>query len=123
FEDFPEFLDHILEWHPDHIVPVAKKACKLLKTIPTKAFEANPDLIKYRNYFKLSNVSVRKKRIAVVDDATQHTATLQEYRRYFENLGAEVRTFSFVGHEAVVQGSRWKEDRLAEISRSLPEPV
>ncbi|MEY2493929.1 MAG: hypothetical protein QOJ45_421 [Verrucomicrobiota bacterium] len=124
FEDFPEFLETILAWSPHYIVPVAKKACKLLKTLPdAQAFRENPDLIKYRNFFKLSNVSVRNRRIAIVDDATQHTSTLQEYRRYFENLGATVRTFSFVGHEAVVQGSRWKEDPLAEICKSLPEPV
>ncbi len=124
FEDFPAFLGSILAWSPHYIVPVAKKACKLLKTVPDiEAFQRNPDLIKYRNYFRLSNVSVRNQRIAVVDDATQHTSTLQEYRRYFENLGATVRTFSFVGHEAVVQGRRWKEDALAEISKSLPEPV
>jgi adenine/guanine phosphoribosyltransferase-like PRPP-binding protein len=99
FEGFSEFLKKILGWNPDYVVPVAKKACKLLKTLPdTDAFRQNPDLIKYRNYFKFTNSDIRGKRIAVVDDATQYTSTLQEYRRYFENLGATVRTFSFVGH-------------------------
>jgi len=124
FEDFPEFLTKILAWQPDYLVPVAKKACKLLKTLPdTDAFKRNPDLIKYRNYFKLTNPEIHNKRIAILDDATQYTSTLQEYRRYFENLGAVVRTFSFVGHEEVVEGTRWKEDPWAEIAKSLSEPA
>src|SRR6266536_195936 len=124
FEDFPDFLKKILAWRPDYLVPVAKKACKLLKTLPDiNAFQKNPDLIKYRNYFKLTNAEIHNKRISILDDATQYMSTLQEYRRYFESLGAIVRTFSFDGHEAVVEGVRWKEDPLAEISKSLSEPA
>src|SRR2546423_1688680 len=113
---FPDFLDRILSWNPDFVVPVAKKACKLLKTVSDRVeFRQRPDLIKYRTYFELSNASVVGKRIAVLDDATQYTSTLQDYRRYFENLGAEVRTFCFVGHDELLKGLRWQEDSQAEV--------
>lgn len=123
FRDFPAFIERILSWNPDFLVPVAKKGCKLLKTVDIPQLRRNPDLIKYRSFFELSDVSVKNKKIAIVDDATQYATSLQEYRRFFENRGAIVRTFSFVGHEDLVQGTRWKEDLLAEISKPLPQPV
>ena len=124
FRDFPAFIGNILSWKPDFLVPVAKKGCKLIKTVEhLPQLRKNADLIKYRSFFELTNPSVQGQKIAVVDDATQYTATLQEYRRFFENLGATVRTFSFVGHEDLFRGTRWKEDPLAEIEKPLPEPV
>lgn len=124
FRDFEIFLQKILSWSPDYLVPVAKKGCKLLKTIPNlPQLGYNADIIKYREFFELTNASVLNKKVAVVDDATQYTSTLQDYRRYFENIGATVRTFSFVGHEQLRDGTRWKEDEYAEIAKYLPEPV
>jgi hypothetical protein len=124
FRDFEGYISKILSWSPDYVVPVAKKGCKLLKTVSAlPELKRNPDLVKYRSYFELTNTPVLKKKIAVVDDATQYTSTLADYRRYFENLGATVRTFSFVGHEKLVDGTRWKEDEFAEIGKYLPEPV
>lgn len=124
FPGFESFLKKILSWSPDYLVPVAKKGCKLLKSIPNlPQIGCNADLIRYRAFFELTNTAVFNKKIAVVDDATQFTSTLQDYRRYFENLGANVRTFAFVGHEHLLDGKRWKEDEYAEIAKYLPEPV
>jgi hypothetical protein len=124
FCDFRAFVEKVLSWGPDYLVPVAKKGFKLIKTLEDlPQLRSNPELIKYRSFFELTNPSVQGKKVAVLDDATQYTATLQEYRRYFENHGAIVRTFSFVGHEALVTGKRWKEDPLVEIAKPLPEPV
>ena len=124
FRDFEGFISKILSSSPDYVVPVAKKGCKLLKSIPTPPeIKSNPDLVKYRTFFELTNTTLENKKVAVVDDATQYTSTLAEYRRYFENRGAIVRTFSFVGHEKLLDGTRWKEDELAEIGKFLPEPV
>ena len=103
FAHFPEFVSKILAWAPDYVVPVAKKDASSLKA--SNEFNTiDRDLIKYRTYFELNNPTIKGKRIAVVDDATQYTATLLEYRRYFENLGATVKTFSFVWHENCSKG-------------------
>ncbi|MCL4539517.1 MAG: hypothetical protein M1378_07965 [Bacteroidetes bacterium] len=122
FEHFQAFIDKILSWSPDYVVPVAKKGCKLLKA-SSRFAPFDSKLLRYRTYFEINNVSVKGKKIAVVDDATQFTATLKEYRRYFENLGATVRTFSFVGHSSLLEGTRWMYDSAAEIHRYLPDSV
>lgn len=81
------------------------------------------EIIKYRKYFELNDKHLYKKKIAVLDDATQYTSTLKDYRNYFEKeKGGNVRTFSFIGHEDLLEGKRWKEDELAEIEIYLPEP-
>ena len=120
YKHFKKFEEKIISWKPDYIVPVAKKGCKLLKA--SNRFEdIDPFLIKYRAYFELNDISVKGKKISIVDDATQFTSTLQEYRTYFENLGAEVRTFSFVGHENLYEGKKWSCDTKAEIEHFLPD--
>ena len=122
YKHFKKFENKIISWNPDYIVPVAKKGCKLLKA--SNRFEGKySSLIRYRTYFELNNVSVKGKKISIVDDATQFTSTLQEYRAFFENLGAEVRTFSFVGHENLYEGKKWRYDEKAEIEYFLPDPV
>src|SRR3972149_4449940 len=95
FSKFPKFERRILAWHPDFIVPVAKKGCKLLK-ISNRLNGIRPDLIRYRTYFEMNAPALTGRKIAVVDDATQFTSTLQEYREFFEKRGAKVRTFSFL---------------------------
>jgi hypothetical protein len=122
YKNFEIFKNKITSWKPDYIVPVAKKGCKLLKA-SNQGREIDPSLIKYKNYFILNNISVKGKKISIIDDATQFTSTLQEYRTYFENLGGEVRTFSFIGHENLHEGKKWKYDEKAEIEFFLPEPV
>ncbi len=122
--DFPAFTQKVLSWNPDYLVPVAKKACKLLKTVPRLVpLQRNPELVKYRSFFELTNTPVKGKRIAVIDDATQYTSTLLDYRRYFESRGATVATFCFVGHDELRQGLRWKEDTQAEVTKWLSEPA
>jgi len=122
YRNFKKFVDKIVSWKPDYIVPVAKKGCKLLKA-SNRFSEIDPSLIKYKTYFELKCIPVKGKKISIVDDATQFTSTLQEYRTYFENLGAEVRTFSFIGHENLYEGKRWRYDEKAEIEHFLPDPV
>jgi hypothetical protein len=124
FADFPAFMSGILSWHPDYLVPVAKKACKLIKTVELHAPGLDTDaILRYRTFFQLSGAPLKGKKVAVVDDAAQFTSTLSEYRQYFENQGAVVRTFSFVGHDDLSAGKRPKEDHLAEIAKFLPGPV
>ena len=122
YAHFNTFEKKITSWKPDYIVPVAKKGCKLLRT-SSKTGEIDPLLIKYKSYFELHNISVKGKKISVVDDATQYTSTLQEYRTFFENLGGTVRTFSFVGHENLYDGKKLRYDEKAEIEYFLPAPV
>ncbi len=122
FQQFPKLEQRILEWKPDYVVPVAKKGCKLLKA-SNRPNKFDPNLIKYRTFFQINNPDLSSKKVAVVDDATQFTATLQEYRNFFEKKGATVRTFSFVGHEKLFEGKRWKHDEKAEIEVFLPDPV
>lgn len=122
FEDFPDFLKGIVSQKPDYIVPVAKKGCKLLKLIKTDIIQ-NPDIIKYKKYFELTNTSVKNKTISIIDDATQYTSTLQEYRKYFEEKGANVKTYSFVGHKKLFEGKYRQYDVETEIRHYLPEPV
>ena len=122
YQDFPKFIEKIMSWPPDYVVPVAKKGCKLLKA--SNAFNTTQqNQIKYRSYFLLNQLSVKNKKIAIIDDATQFTATLLEYRRFFENMGAIVRTFSFVGNEKLFDGKRRMYDEETEIEKFLPEPV
>jgi hypothetical protein len=122
FGRFPTFVNKVLGWRPDFIVPVAKKGCKLLKSYEGLS-KAERDLIKYKLFFELSNQTIQDKRIAVVDDATQYTSTLLEYRRFFENLGGVVRTFSYVGHDRLFEGKRWQYDEQAEVEIFLPDAV
>lgn len=124
FTSSPPFLDKLVSWNPDYIVPVAKKGCKLLRAcgeLPNVHVDTNR--VRYKQFFDLNETSVVGKRIAVVDDATQYTSTLLEYRRFFEARSAIVRTFSFVGHERLFEGRNDKYDEAAEIGRFLPGPV
>jgi hypothetical protein len=123
FQQFTKFEQKVLAWKPDYVVPVAKKGCKLLKVSNQQLTKINPNLIRYRTYFQINNENLNGKKIAVLDDATQFTSSLKEYRNYFERQGANVRTFSFVGHENLYYGKAWKYDEKAEIEIFLPDPV
>jgi hypothetical protein len=124
FANSPSFLERLVSWRPDYIVPVAKKGCKLLKScaeLPNVRIDS--ERVRYRHYFELREPVILGKRIAVVDDATQYTSTLLAYRKFFEAKGAIVGTFSFVGHERLFEGRNDKYDEAAEIGRFLPGPV
>lgn len=122
FSKSGKFIADILAWKPDYIVPVAKKGGKLLK-IASSRFKIDLGQVRYKSYFELNEAHLRGKRIAVIDDATQYTATLLDYRRFFESKEAFVRTYSLVGHQDLKTGLRWKYDEQAEICSFLQEPV
>lgn len=114
------FVEKILYTNPDYIVPVKKKGCKLLKY--TKKFSGElSEKIKYKDFFDNSNISLKNKRIAVVDDASKYTSMLYSYRNYFEEKGATVDTFSYVGHEKLRSGEREQYDPKAYIHVYLEE--
>ena len=122
--NFPTFLNDMLAWRPDYIVPVAKKGCKLLRACSRMpGIRLDQEKVKYLRYFQLRDVDLAGKRIAVVDDATQFTSTLQEYRRFFENRQANVNTYSFVGHDSLYKGTHERYDERAIIGKYLPGPV
>jgi len=121
FRHFDAFIDRIRSYQPNYLVPVAKKGAKLLKASGALDRIAAP--IRYRTYFDLEPQTLDGARIAVVDDATQYTATLREHRGFFESLGAQVRTYSFVGHDALFSGEHERYDEQAEIFTFLREPV
>ena len=124
FPRFPAFLNDLLGWKPDFIVPVAKKGCKLLRACNrVSGVRIDSSKLRYLRYFQLHDISLAKKRVAIVDDATQYTSTLQEYRQYFESRGAIVNTYSFVGHESLYQGRHEQYDEKATVWKYLPGPV
>jgi hypothetical protein len=120
FESFIPFVKDILGTKPDYLVPVAKKGCKLLKssgaTVP-------PSILRYRAFFEYEQLPLKGKHIAVLDDATQYTASLKEHRSFFESQGAYVKTYSFVGHESLFTGERERYDAESKIHTFLREPV
>ena len=62
FLDFPAFVEMVMSWEPDFLVPVAKKGCKLIKTVENlPQLCSNPELIKYRSFFELTNPPVQGK--------------------------------------------------------------
>jgi len=122
FQHFPRLVQQILDWNPDYIVPVAKKGGKLLR-LTHGGTQLPADRLRYQQYFLLNRPDLRDRKVAVMDDASQYTATLLEYRHFFEKRGAVVRTFSFVGHEGLKEGTHWQYDERAEITVHLPEPV
>ncbi len=122
YKQFPQFLELIAATKPNIIVPVARKGCKLLRAAsPSGYVHGIP--IRYKKHFELFPSNLAQVRIAVLDDATQHTATLLEYRRFFERRGATVDTFSWVGHDSLRTGSRHKLDDRAQIGVYLSEPL
>ncbi len=114
------FIDNIIEKSPDYIVPVKKKGCKLLRysNINQSVFETK---VRYLDYFKNSDVEIKGKRIAVVDDAAKYTSTLKKYRDFFEDEGAVVDTYSFVGHNKLLTGERDQYDVYAKVHQHLEE--
>ena len=114
------FIESILEKKPDYIVPVKKKGCKLLRyaKIERPIFE---EKVRYLDFFENSNIDLKGKKIAVLDDATKYTSSLKNYRDIFEARGATVETYSFVGQEMIRTGEREKYDAKAKIGQFLEE--
>jgi hypothetical protein len=118
---YKEFVEDIIDWNPDYIVPVARKSCKLFHAVDD-LFQQVKRIIYYRDYFELfsSDVIVNKK-IAVVDDAAHHASTLREYRDFFEKEKAIVQTFAFIGHQRLKQSKNENYDSKAIIKNYLSE--
>lgn len=118
-EKLDAFVERILQGKPDFIVPVAKKGVKLLRLSHTLPRER----VRLLEHFRLIPQDLRGKRIAVVDDAAQYTASLMEHRSYFESKGALVDTFAFVGHDRLNTGESIVYDPQCHIETFLPDPV
>ena len=79
------------------------------------------DRVFYREYFEYSSEVIRGKRVAVVDDSVQQGAGLAEEREYFENRGALVDTFAFVGHQQLLTNDVKNYDLKMKVKRYLPD--
>jgi hypothetical protein len=114
-------LEKIDDWGADYIVPVGRKSAKLFRTLG----EMDPISVQrvfYKEYFKFCNVPLLNKKVAVVDDAARTCSTLADYRQYFEEQKAIVRTFAIVGHREMTQSGPVCYDPLAEIEEYVTEP-
>lgn len=119
-KEINKFLDMIISTTPDYIVPVKKKGCKLLKYTKKNLGEIS-EKIRYKDYFANNDIDLKGKRIAIIDDASKFTSMLFKYRNYFEEKGAIVDTYSYVGHEKLRSGEREKYDTKAYIHKYLEE--
>ena len=104
-KEINKFLDMIISTNPDYIVPVKKKGCKLLKYTKKNLGEIS-EKIRYKDFFENNDIDLKGKRIAIIDDASKFTSMLFKYRIYFEEKGAIVDTYSYVGHEKLRSGER-----------------
>lgn len=115
-----DFVKKILDTNPDYIVPVKKKGCKLLKYV--KEFPNDLcEKVRYKDYFENNDMDLKGIKIAVVDDATKYTSMLYKYRNFFEENGAIVDTYSYVGHKKLQTGEREQYDSKAYIETYLEE--
>lgn len=119
-KDIPCFYKRILDTNPDYIVPVERKGCKLIRLLQSQ-FQEKSVQIRYKQFFDNTKQDLSGKHIAIIDDASKYTSSLYEYRLYFENLGAKVSTYSFVGQDLLRSGLREKFDKEAKIFRFLNE--
>ena len=120
-KSFESLLSDIIEWNPDYIVPVGRKCGKLFRTVASlpKRFH---EKVFYIEYFKYLRVPIDGKSVAIVDDSVRHGSSLREYRDYFEKNGAKVRTFAFVGHAGLKEGTNVSYDTRMEVKLWLSEP-
>lgn len=119
-KNMPNFIKHILSASPDYIVPVEKKGCKLLRSSRLAQKEIR-EKVRYLQYFQNNNIDLTDTRVAVIDDATKFTSMLCKYREFFENKGAIVSTYSFVGQEMLKTAEREQFDPKAIIYQYLEE--
>jgi len=97
-KSFKDFVAKIEEWQPDYFVPVARKSCKLLKALNLPK-ERNK--VFYHYYFEFnSDLDLRGKKIAIIDDSCHGRASLASNRIFFKKRSknlADIKTFAFVG--------------------------
>ena len=96
FEKFDVFIQQMLSWDPDYIVPVARKACKLLKVIGGDV-KVPFEKVFFKKYFEFCTPDITGKKIAVLDDSADYGGTLFEHREFFAKLNssASVQCFAF----------------------------
>ena len=125
YQEFPSFMQSIVDGKPDYIVPVAKKGCKLLRAAVSSNTKIiiDTDIIKYKEYFEFFDIDVTGKRVAIIDDAAKYTSTLKQYRDFFESRGSTVSTYSFIGHQLLNTGVRKQYDKKAAIFKYFSEPT
>jgi hypothetical protein len=107
----------------DYIVPVARKACKLI-SVSGDILKRLEKRIRYKEYFPFTSKSLKGKKVAVVDDSVQHGSALAEYRRFFEKGGAKVDTYAFVGHQKLLETDKPDYQNLdpkMDVTKHLPE--
>lgn len=123
---YTRFIEDIIDWNPDFIVPTARKSCKLFGSLPL-LFNKIKDRIYYREYFKFKEIDLAHKKIAIVDDAVQRTSTLMSYRKFFleeKKVPQEnIRTYAFIGHSQLLDNPSKKCDKKAIIWHFVPSSM
>lgn len=116
------FLEEILSWNPDYIVPVGRKCGKLFRAVDLpKQFH---DKVYYKEYFDFIEPPLEDKTIAVVDDSIRHGSALRHYRDMFMPKNPkEIRTFAFVGHKGLKNGTNFAYEPKSRIGIFLSEPA
>jgi len=114
-------LGKVRDWNADYIVPVGRKSAKLFRTLGEMKDEFFPRVF-YKEYFRFLDVSLKGKKVAIIDDVAKTCSTLAEYRDFFDVKGARVRTFALAGHINLKENLRKSYDPLAEIEDYVSEP-
>ena len=121
-EKLRSFLKEISDWNPDYIIPVGRKCAKLFRTVdlPNNFYER----VYYKEYFDFLEVPPTNKKIAIIDDSVRHGSALRHYREHFmqKNL-TEIRTFAFVGHMGLKDGTHIAYEPKMRIKIFLSEPA
>jgi hypothetical protein len=120
--DFQSLLEKIVQWNPDYIVPVGRKAGKIFRMgLPPQFYNR----VFYKEYFDFTHSDPKSKKVAVVDDSIRYASSLREHRDYFERKGADVKTYAFVAHLGLKDGSHVCYDREVIIPEHnyLSEPA
>lgn len=120
-KSFESLLRSMIEWNPDYIVPVGRKCGKLFRTVANLPKEFHEKVF-YKEYFKFLQVPLNGRSVAIVDDSVRHGSSLREYRDFFEEKGAKVRTFAFIGHIGLKEGTHVSYDTRMEVNLWLCEP-
>ncbi len=127
-DEFLLFLkEKVNENNPYYIIPVARKACKLIDTCEKDIKESAPDIsekFRYKDYFRFNKVSdFKDKKIAIIDDVSRSTESLKRYREHFikkyKLKDENIFTYAFKGHYSILADPKSKKDKNAEIGSFL----
>lgn len=124
-ENYTKYIREIVDLNPDFLIPVARKSCKLFKSIEPM-FDEVKHKIFYLDYFKYTPINLKNKKISIFDDAVNRTSTLHEYREFFKKLGvknSDISTYGFIGHEQLIIKPELKCDKYATIFNYASSPI